>query len=68
MRIAVLGGLGLQGRAAIADLVASAGVEQVVCVDTARVPSSRASPPPMKPATDLVNRLMNRTPPKTRYD
>ncbi|ESY54157.1 MULTISPECIES: saccharopine dehydrogenase family protein [unclassified Mesorhizobium] len=35
MRIAVLGGLGLQGRAAIADLVASAGVEEVVCVDTA---------------------------------
>jgi saccharopine dehydrogenase-like NADP-dependent oxidoreductase len=34
MRIAVLGGLGLQGRAAIADLVAS-GVEEVVCVDTA---------------------------------
>ncbi|MER8592916.1 saccharopine dehydrogenase NADP-binding domain-containing protein [Mesorhizobium sp. M1182] len=35
MKIAVLGGLGLQGRAAIADLVASDGVEQVVCVDTA---------------------------------
>lgn len=35
MKIAVLGGLGLQGRAAIADLVASAGVEEVVCVDTA---------------------------------
>ncbi|GLS38700.1 saccharopine dehydrogenase [Mesorhizobium tianshanense] len=35
MKIAVLGGLGLQGRAAIADLVACAGVEQVVCVDTA---------------------------------
>lgn len=34
MRIAVLGGLGLQGRAAIADLVAS-GAEEVVCVDTA---------------------------------
>ncbi|PBC19130.1 MULTISPECIES: saccharopine dehydrogenase family protein [unclassified Mesorhizobium] len=34
MRIAVLGGLGLQGRAAIADLVAS-GVEEVTCVDTA---------------------------------
>jgi saccharopine dehydrogenase-like NADP-dependent oxidoreductase len=34
MKIAVLGGLGLQGRAAIADLVAS-GVEDVVCVDTA---------------------------------
>ncbi|AID31506.1 saccharopine dehydrogenase-like NADP-dependent oxidoreductase [Mesorhizobium sp. USDA 4775] len=33
MRIAVLGGLGLQGRAAIADLVAS-GVEEVICVDT----------------------------------
>jgi lysine 6-dehydrogenase len=35
MKIAVFGGLGLQGRAAIADLVASAGVEEVVCVDTA---------------------------------
>ncbi|MER9138651.1 saccharopine dehydrogenase family protein [Mesorhizobium sp. M0047] len=35
MKIAVLGGLGLQGRAAIADLVASAGVEEIVCVDTA---------------------------------
>ena len=35
MRIAVLGGLGLQGRAAIADLVASDGVEEIVCVDTA---------------------------------
>lgn len=34
MRIAVLGGLGLQGRAAIADLVAS-GAEEVICVDTA---------------------------------
>ncbi|QKD02629.1 saccharopine dehydrogenase family protein [Mesorhizobium loti] len=34
MKIAVLGGLGLQGRAAIADLVTS-GVEEVVCVDTA---------------------------------
>jgi saccharopine dehydrogenase-like NADP-dependent oxidoreductase len=34
MKIAVLGGLGLQGRAAIADLVAS-GVDEVVCVDTA---------------------------------
>ena len=34
MRIAVLGGLGLQGRAAIADLAASGGVEQVTCVDT----------------------------------
>ena len=33
MKVAVLGGLGLQGRAAIADLVAS-GVEEVVCVDT----------------------------------
>ncbi|WP_027059804.1 saccharopine dehydrogenase family protein [Mesorhizobium loti] len=33
MKIAVLGGLGLQGRAAIADLVTS-GVEEVVCVDT----------------------------------
>ncbi|RWP66632.1 saccharopine dehydrogenase C-terminal domain-containing protein [Mesorhizobium sp.] len=35
MKIAVLGGLGLQGRAAIADLVASTDVEEVVCVDTA---------------------------------
>ncbi|CAN7654996.1 saccharopine dehydrogenase family protein [Mesorhizobium sp. LjNodule214] len=35
MKIAVLGGLGLQGRAAIADLVAGVGVEEVVCVDTA---------------------------------
>jgi lysine 6-dehydrogenase len=35
VKIAVLGGLGLQGRAAIADLAASAGVEEVVCVDTA---------------------------------
>ena len=35
MKIAVLGGLGLQGRAAIADLVASSGVEEVICVDTA---------------------------------
>lgn len=35
MKMAVLGGLGLQGRAAIADLVASAGVEEIVCVDTA---------------------------------
>ncbi|WP_095200497.1 saccharopine dehydrogenase family protein [Mesorhizobium carmichaelinearum] len=34
MKIAVLGGLGLQGRAAIADLVAS-GVDEVICVDTA---------------------------------
>ncbi|GLQ82833.1 saccharopine dehydrogenase [Mesorhizobium huakuii] len=34
MKIAVLGGLGLQGRAAIADLVAS-GVEEVICVDNA---------------------------------
>jgi len=34
MKIAVLGGLGLQGRAAIADLVAS-DVEKVICVDTA---------------------------------
>jgi lysine 6-dehydrogenase len=33
MKVAVLGGLGLQGRAAIADLVAS-GVDEVVCVDT----------------------------------
>ena len=35
MKIAVLGGLGLQGRAAIADLVASADVEEVICVDPA---------------------------------
>lgn len=35
MKIAVVGGLGLQGRAAIADLVGSAGVEEIVCVDTA---------------------------------
>jgi saccharopine dehydrogenase-like NADP-dependent oxidoreductase len=35
VKIAVLGGLGLQGRAAVADLAASAGVEEVVCVDTA---------------------------------
>ncbi|MER8751381.1 saccharopine dehydrogenase family protein [Mesorhizobium sp. M1050] len=35
MKIAVLGGLGLQGRAAIADLVVSDGVEEIVCVDTA---------------------------------
>jgi saccharopine dehydrogenase-like NADP-dependent oxidoreductase len=35
MKVAVLGGLGLQGRAAIADLAVSAGVEEVVCVDTA---------------------------------
>lgn len=34
MKIAVLGGLGLQGRAAIADLVASANVEEIICVDT----------------------------------
>ena len=34
MKIAVLGGLGLQGRAAIADLAANRGVEQVICVDT----------------------------------
>ncbi|TIM19538.1 MAG: saccharopine dehydrogenase family protein, partial [Mesorhizobium sp.] len=41
MKIAVLGGLGLQGRAAIADLVASASVEEVVCVDTARDGAAR---------------------------
>ena len=35
MIVAVHGGLGLQGRAAIADLAASPGVETVVCVDTA---------------------------------
>ena len=34
MKIAVLGGLGLQGRAAIADLIGSAGVAEVICVDT----------------------------------
>ena len=34
MKIAVLGGLGLQGRAAIADLAASRGVGQVICIDT----------------------------------
>lgn len=34
MKIAVLGGLGLQGRAAIADLVASGDVEEIICVDT----------------------------------
>ena len=41
MKIAVLGGLGLQGRAAIADLVASAGVEEIVCVDTSRDGAAR---------------------------
>jgi lysine 6-dehydrogenase len=41
MKIAVFGGLGLQGRAAIADLVASEGVEEVVCVDTAPDGASR---------------------------
>lgn len=35
MKVAVLGGLGLQGRAAIADLVASAAVEEIICVDIA---------------------------------
>ena len=34
MKIAILGGLGLQDRAATADLAASRGVEQVICVDT----------------------------------
>ncbi|WP_373500816.1 saccharopine dehydrogenase family protein [Desulfococcus sp.] len=33
MRIAVLGGMGLQGKAAIRDLAASAGVDQVICAD-----------------------------------
>lgn len=33
MRIAVLGGMGLQGKAAIRDLAASAGVERVICAD-----------------------------------
>lgn len=35
MKVAVLGGLGLQGRAAIADLATSAAVGEIVCVDTA---------------------------------
>jgi lysine 6-dehydrogenase len=35
MRIAVLGGLGLQGRAAISDLSAIPGVAEIICVDTA---------------------------------
>jgi lysine 6-dehydrogenase len=33
MKIAVLGGLGLQGRAAVADLAASSGVKEVICID-----------------------------------
>jgi len=33
MKIAVLGGLGIQGRAAVADLTRSPGVEEVVCAD-----------------------------------
>ena len=40
MKVAVLGGLGLQGRAAIADLAAS-GVEEVICVDTQADGASR---------------------------
>lgn len=40
MKVAVLGGLGLQGRAAISDLVAS-GVDEVICVDTATDGPSR---------------------------
>ena len=35
MKIAVLGGLGLQGRAAIADLASSTDLEEVVCFDAA---------------------------------
>jgi saccharopine dehydrogenase-like NADP-dependent oxidoreductase len=42
MKIAVLGGLGLQGRAAIADLVAS-GLDEVICVDTQPDGPSRLS-------------------------
>src|SRR5690606_8259213 len=48
MKIAVLGGLGLQGRAAIADLVAS-GVDEVVCVDTASDGSTK-----LRGLTDLT--------------
>lgn len=33
MRITVLGGMGLQGKAAIRDLAASTGVERVICAD-----------------------------------
>ncbi len=33
MKIVLLGGLGLQGRAALADLVGSAGVQSVICAD-----------------------------------
>ena len=33
MKIAVLGGLGMQGRAAVLDLAGSAGVETVICAD-----------------------------------
>ncbi len=33
MRIAVLGGMGLQGKAAIRDLAGSEGVERVICAD-----------------------------------
>jgi saccharopine dehydrogenase-like NADP-dependent oxidoreductase len=43
MKIAVLGGLGLQGRAAIADLAASADIEEVICVDTAPDGAARLS-------------------------
>ncbi|MBW2583753.1 MAG: saccharopine dehydrogenase, partial [Deltaproteobacteria bacterium] len=33
MRIAVLGGMGFQGRAALADLAASPPVESIICAD-----------------------------------
>ena len=33
MKIVVLGGLGLQGKAAIADLAGSEGVTEIVCAD-----------------------------------
>lgn len=33
MRIAVLGGMGLQGKAAVKDLAASDGVDRVICAD-----------------------------------
>ncbi len=37
MKIAVLGGLGIQGRAVVADLSRSPGVEEVLCADVAPV-------------------------------
>ncbi|MGD9016097.1 MAG: saccharopine dehydrogenase C-terminal domain-containing protein [Desulfobacterales bacterium] len=37
MKIAVLGGLGMQGRAAVQDLARSEGVETVICVDNCEV-------------------------------